>query len=106
MATETTTETVPIHAKDESKSRTHQTQWLKTSGVLDQYESFDVTPVIGREFPKASIKEWLEAPNSDELLRDLAITISERGVVYFRKQVNAPDQCTSTAYANSNNRMD
>lgn len=47
---------------------------LKLSGVLDQYEHFDVTPVIGREFPNANLKEWLEAPNSDELLRDLAIT--------------------------------
>ena len=89
MATTTATETVPIHARDESKGKTHQTQWLKTSGVLNQYKSFDVTPVIGREFPTASIKEWLEAPNSDELLRDLAITISERGVVYFRRQVSA-----------------
>ncbi|GME42246.1 Taurine catabolism dioxygenase TauD/TfdA [Neofusicoccum parvum] len=59
---------------------------LKLSGVLDQYESFDVTPVIGREFPNAKLKEWLEAPNSDELIRDLAITISQRGVVFFRKQ--------------------
>lgn len=85
MATTTTTETIPINAKEDQKS-THQTQWLKPSGVLDQYESFDVTPIIGREFPTASIKEWLEAPNSDDLIRDLAITISQRGVVYFRKQ--------------------
>jgi hypothetical protein len=47
---------------------------LRLSGVLDQYESFDLTPIIGREFPKANLKEWLEAPNSNELLRDLAIT--------------------------------
>ncbi|EKG13544.1 Taurine catabolism dioxygenase TauD/TfdA [Macrophomina phaseolina MS6] len=59
---------------------------LKLSGALDKYDYFDVTPVIGREFPNASLKEWLEAPNSDEILRDLAITISQRGVVFFRKQ--------------------
>lgn len=47
---------------------------LKLSGALDAYESFDVTPVIGREFPNASVKDFLCAPNSDELLRDLAIT--------------------------------
>lgn len=47
---------------------------LKLSGALDAYESFDATPVIGKEFPKASLVEWLNAPNSDELLRDLAIT--------------------------------
>ena len=106
MATTTTTETVPIHAKDESRSKTHQTQWLKTSGVLDQYKSFDVTPIIGREFPTASIKEWLEAPNSDELLRELAITISERGVVYFRSQVSALFRWVPTVCADSNNRTD
>jgi alpha-ketoglutarate-dependent taurine dioxygenase len=59
---------------------------LRLSGALDSYESFDVTPIIGREFPTAKLVEWLEAPNSDELLRDLAITISQRGVVFFRAQ--------------------
>lgn len=47
---------------------------LKLSGALADFESFDSTPVIGREFPKANLVEWLNAPNSDELLRDLAIT--------------------------------
>jgi len=47
---------------------------LKLSGALDNIESFDVTPVIGREFPTADLVELLRAPNSDELLRDLAIT--------------------------------
>ena len=47
---------------------------LQLQGVLDEYDSFDVTPIIGREFPTANLREWLEAPNSDELLRELAIT--------------------------------
>jgi hypothetical protein len=47
---------------------------LKLSGALSSYESFDVTPIIGREFPTANLAEWLDAPNSDELIRDLAIT--------------------------------
>jgi hypothetical protein len=47
---------------------------LKLSGALDQFDHFDVTPVIGREFTNANLKEWLRAPNSNELLRDLAIT--------------------------------
>ncbi|KAL1953132.1 hypothetical protein VTO42DRAFT_3567 [Malbranchea cinnamomea] len=64
---------------------------LKLSGVLDKFESFDVTPVLGREFPTANLKEWLRAPNSDELLRDLAITVSQRGVVFFRKQDDLDD---------------
>ncbi|KAG4442966.1 hypothetical protein IFR05_001579 [Cadophora sp. M221] len=59
---------------------------LKVSGALDHFESFDVTPTIGREFVGVNLAKWLRAPNSDELIRDLAITISRRGVVFFRKQ--------------------
>lgn len=78
---------------------------LKPDGVLDEYKSFDVTPVIGREFPDAQLVDWLNAPNADALIRDLAITsmylthvrhkfnldtkrflVSQRGVVFFRKQ--------------------
>jgi alpha-ketoglutarate-dependent taurine dioxygenase len=64
---------------------------LQLSGVLDEYDSFDVTPIIGREFPTANLKEWLGAANSDALLRDLAITVSQRGVVFFRKQGDMDD---------------
>lgn len=67
-AIETEAVEVPIRTK------TQKQKPLELSSVLDQYESFDVTPVIGREFPKANLVEWLEAPNSDELIRDLAIT--------------------------------
>ncbi|PQE19162.1 family Taurine catabolism dioxygenase protein [Rutstroemia sp. NJR-2017a BBW] len=59
---------------------------LRLSGALDKFESFDVTPIIGREFVDVNLADWIKAPNSDELLRDLAITISQRGVVFFRKQ--------------------
>ncbi|EAA33608.2 taurine dioxygenase [Neurospora crassa OR74A] len=81
-----------INVKNQTTQQSAPTQHaqhvepLKLSGVLDQYEHFDVTPIIGREFPKADLVEWLNAPNSDELLRDLAITISRRGVVFFRAQ--------------------
>ncbi|KAL3422788.1 alpha-ketoglutarate-dependent sulfonate dioxygenase 4 [Phlyctema vagabunda] len=80
--------------KDTSRPPTIQTQSnksrneapLRLSGALDNFESFDVTPVIGREFVGVNLAKWLKAPNSDDLLRDLAITISQRGVVFFRKQ--------------------
>ncbi|KLU82427.1 alpha-ketoglutarate-dependent taurine dioxygenase [Magnaporthiopsis poae ATCC 64411] len=68
-----------------TKSAAHR-EPLKTTGALDAYEHFDVTPTIGREYSNAKIVDLLNAPNSDELLRDLAITISERGVVFFRAQ--------------------
>jgi hypothetical protein len=56
-------ETAPIHKEP-----------LKLTGVLNQFKSFEVTPVIGREYPEANLKEWLDSPDSDALLRDLAIT--------------------------------
>jgi hypothetical protein len=41
------------------------------SGALDHYESFDVTNVIGREYPKVQLTEILK---DDAKIRDLAIT--------------------------------
>ncbi|KAF2702763.1 taurine catabolism dioxygenase [Pleomassaria siparia CBS 279.74] len=62
---------------------------LKKSGALDKFEFEDSTPVIGREFLSVNIvDDLLNAKDADALLRDLAITISERGVVFFRKQDN------------------
>ena len=57
---------------------------LHNSGSIDHLEYVDSTPIIGREYPTAKIKDILNAPNRDEQLRDLAITICERGVVFFR----------------------
>lgn len=67
QAPELSTETV------KSNSSQHK-EPLQLQGTLDQFESFDVTPIIGKEFPTANLKDWLEAPHSDELLKDLAIT--------------------------------
>jgi hypothetical protein len=50
-------------------------QPLKVSGALDQFTFEEATPVIGREYPTLNIvDDLLNASNSDELLRDLAIT--------------------------------
>lgn len=57
---------------------------LKNSGSIDHLEYVDVTPIIGREYPTAKIRDILYASNADAQLRDLAITICERGVVFFR----------------------
>ncbi len=43
---------------------------LKYSGSLDGYEQFDVTAVIGREFPKLQLSSIL---HDDAKVRDLAI---------------------------------
>lgn len=47
---------------------------LQVTGALKSLESFELSPNIGREFPKADLAELLRAPNSDELIRDLAVT--------------------------------
>ncbi|KAM3068315.1 hypothetical protein ACMFMG_009455 [Clarireedia jacksonii] len=86
-ATEVQAQPISVDAKDKVDGKA-KSKWLESTGVLDQYESFDVTPIIGREFPHANLVEWLQAPNADELLRELAITISQRGVVFFRAQDN------------------
>lgn len=57
-----------IQQKEESGSRLAQP--LKYSGSLDQYEHFDVTPVIGEEFPTLQLSEIL---SDDNKVRDLAI---------------------------------
>ncbi|KAI0854315.1 taurine catabolism dioxygenase [Daldinia vernicosa] len=63
---------------------------LKYSGSLDSYEQFDVTKVIGREFSNLQLSEIL---HDDTKIRDLAILVSERGVVFFRNQdINIDDQ--------------
>jgi len=88
MAPSATTETATtaLHPAIDAKKAEAARKWLKSTGILDQYESFDNTPAIGREFPHAKLVDWLKAPNSDELLRELAVTISQRGVVFFRAQ--------------------
>jgi hypothetical protein len=47
---------------------------LKLSGALDHVKYVEVTPSIGRDYKDAKLVDWMTAPNSDELLRDLAIT--------------------------------
>ncbi|TVY15204.1 hypothetical protein LARI1_G005040 [Lachnellula arida] len=56
---------------------------LKYSGSLDIYKSNDLTPIIGREFPELQLSTLL---SDDTKLRDLAILVSQRGVIVFRNQ--------------------
>lgn len=57
---------------------------LKNSGSLDGFAFEETTPVIGREFPSVNIvDDILNAPNADELLRDLAITSTFDHVLLF-----------------------
>ncbi|KAF4451848.1 TfdA family Taurine catabolism dioxygenase TauD [Fusarium austroafricanum] len=65
---------------------------LESGGSFDQFEHVDLTPIIGREYLDIDLASILRASNSNELIRDLAIIISQRGVVFFRKQDNITNE--------------
>lgn len=57
---------------------------VKNTGTLDKkYKYVEVTPLLGREYKNAKVTDILK---DDDLLQDLAVTIAERGVVFFRNQ--------------------
>ncbi|KAF5024540.1 hypothetical protein F66182_3303 [Fusarium sp. NRRL 66182] len=89
--TTTTTETqqaVPIAAETKRFPEP-----LLLTGALDRFKYEESTPVIGREYQDVNlVNDIINAPNADELIRDLAITISQRGVVFFRAQDNLTDE--------------
>jgi hypothetical protein len=56
------------------KARPRVSEPLVYSGSLDAYKHADATPTIGREISGVQIKNLLNSPDSDSLIRDLAIT--------------------------------
>ncbi|KAK1756633.1 alpha-ketoglutarate-dependent sulfonate dioxygenase [Echria macrotheca] len=86
----TAVESVPAKALPSQGSASRLTGPLAYSGSLDQYEQFDTTAVIGREFPNLQLTHIL---HDDAKIRDLAILVSQRGVVFFRNQdISIEDQ--------------
>lgn len=77
MATITETTTAVACQIQQATSSAHR-EPLKPTGALEKFEHFDVTPAIGREFPTINLKELLESPDSDELLKELAVTSMSR----------------------------
>ncbi|KAJ1329266.1 sulfonate dioxygenase [Microdochium nivale] len=63
---------------------------LVYSGSLDRFEQNDLTPVIGREYYGLQIRDLLAW--DDVAIRDLAATISRRGVVFLRDQDVTPTE--------------
>ena len=59
---------------------------LQLKGVLQEFKSLKATPILGTEFPDAHVAEWLRAPNSDDLIQDLAITSKQQsgGALAFK----------------------
>ncbi|KAH7139540.1 hypothetical protein B0J11DRAFT_46516 [Dendryphion nanum] len=65
-------------------------QPLSYTGSLDGFKQQDITPVIGREFEGLQVTELLKW--GDDMIRDLAVTVSQRGVVFLRDQQVTPTQ--------------
>lgn len=65
----------PPPSKDGSTTKSRNKEPLKKSGSLEAAFDFeDITPTIGREITAQIVEDILNAPNADDLLRDLAIT--------------------------------
>lgn len=69
---------IPVDSHEDLAYRAKDSQkkvGLDLSGALEQFAWEDVTPTIGREFAEANIvNDILNSPDSEKLLRDLAIT--------------------------------
>lgn len=61
---------IPVKGAVKSSNTSQLTGPLKYGGSLDAEEHFDVTNVIGREFPKLQLSDIL---HDDTKIRDLAI---------------------------------
>lgn len=72
------------------KAWTRCRQPIKNTGSLEKYKSQHLTPVIGTEFEGLQVTDLLDG--DDQLIGDLALTISQRGVVFLRDQDVSPQQ--------------
>ena len=59
------------------QAHTQCTTPLIYSGSLDSWTYRDATPVIAREFNTLQVLDLLEDSNSDQLIRDLAVTSND-----------------------------
>ncbi|KAE8365630.1 hypothetical protein BDV27DRAFT_126549 [Aspergillus caelatus] len=74
------------------QSRPRIAQPLEYTGTLDTYTHNDLTPVIGREYYGVQVAEILKSEECDRIIKDLAATISRRGVVFLRNQELTPQE--------------
>ncbi|KAH6882348.1 hypothetical protein BKA58DRAFT_328981 [Alternaria rosae] len=73
-----------------ASARSRLLEPLVYSGSLDSFKHQDLTPVIGREFEGLQVTDLLRW--GDAMIKDLAITVSQRGVVFLRDQNVTPTQ--------------
>ncbi|MCJ1287774.1 hypothetical protein MMC26_007126 [Xylographa opegraphella] len=74
--------------KDAANGTQHTTfkEPLVSSGSLDRFTHLESTPPIGREYPELQLSDLMSSPERDQYTRDLAIVVSQRGVVFLRAQ--------------------
>lgn len=72
------TSDLPVHSLPAEEGSTKTKSYpkpLSLSGALDKFQYEDTTPAIGREYLGVNIvDDLLNAENSDDVLRDVAIT--------------------------------
>ena len=73
-------------SQDDCIAKTRLMYPLSYQGSLDNFHHVELTPVIGREYTKLNIEDILANPDGDRQIRDLALIISQRGVVILRAQ--------------------
>lgn len=59
---------------EDARARTRCNEPLVYSGSLDSYAHRDLTPVIGREYDDLQVADLLQSSDSNQLIRDLAVT--------------------------------
>jgi hypothetical protein len=59
-----------LHAAETS---TMYKEPLLSTGPLDKFTSFEVTPAVGREYPSLQLSDLMKSSNRDQFIRDLAI---------------------------------
>lgn len=71
---------------------------MRLSGALKNYKKFDVTPVLGTEFVDVNLADMMKAPNSDDLIRELAIIGKPTIASKHRSQSQYVETRSNTSY--------
>ncbi|KAL3446304.1 hypothetical protein BJX65DRAFT_309003 [Aspergillus insuetus] len=75
--------------QDDSHAAKPYPKPLKTSGALHRFKYVECSPALGREYHGLQLSSII---GDEAIVRDLAITISERGVLFFDDQdISAAD---------------
>lgn len=105
----TVTETAPVAEQQLNRANAEKGNWIpfakshqptrrepmKLKGLFKNFSQKDITPFMGTEIFDINVVDWLNSPNDgNEFLRELAITVSQRGFCVLRSQTDLtiPDE--------------